>query len=393
MHLSNVFNSFKQGNSYVSEDLTIFEQTVRMILNTSTIDTFVYDGENNSTRLGFLQEDMSVMVNNFGNLSINDDWAGETGEISKIVEILSAFKNLDLDFSSFSGPGSSESLASLIDTPAGLAKIENLLLAMNDSVIVYPAIPNLFSNMLAGGDFSSIGVNFSMANFRYRGNRNNPISPVVDDIYLPYEPTEISAILSIFSDVKVVGNRSYGSIKDLTDQGIDDMANLVTDLYYSQVFHQTGPATALATDLTIFEQMMAKMFKDTGMAALAYDANRLADAPFGNANAKADHLVLNFSTLFPVNNTTYLTDNWVNVGSKVGEIDAFFRIFKEFKVALPNLASASSIDPGALSPSAIGRIMAALNYSSLTSDAVKKMVQDAFESISFETYTENNETY
>ena len=393
MHSSNVFNSFKQGNSYVSEDLTIFEQTVRMILNTSTIDTFVYDGEINSARLGFLQEDMSVMVNNFGALSITDDWAGETGEISKIVAILSAFKNLDLDFSSFSGPGSSESLASLIDTPAGLTKIENLLLAMNDSLIVYPAIPNLFSNMLAGGDFSSIGVNFAMANFRYRGNRNNPISPLVDDIYLPYEPTEISAILSIFSDVKVVGNRSYGSIKDLSDEGIDDMANLVTDLYESQVFHQTGPATALATDLTIFEQMMAKMFKDTGMAALAYDANRLADAPFGNANAKADHLVLNFSTLFPVNNTTHLTDGWLNDGAQVGEITAFFRIFKEFKVALPNLESASSIDPGALSPTSIGRIMAALNYSSLTSDAVKKMVQDAFESIEFGTYTEDNETY
>ena len=393
MHQSRVFNSFKQGNSYLNNDLTIFEQTVRMILNSSSIDTFVYDAETNANRLALLQDDISVVTNNFGITNDADEWSGDQGEISKVINILSAFKNLDLDFDSFSGPGSSEILSDLIDTPIGISKIENLLIAMNDSAIVYPAIPNLFSNMLEGGDFGSIGVNFSMANFRYRGNRNNPANPILNDIYLPYDESEISSILSIFSDVKVVGNRSYGSIKDLTNSAIDDMANLVTDLHDSQVFHQTGPSTQLNSDLTIFEQMMSKMFKDTGMASLAYDSNRLADAPFGNANTKANYLVLNFSTLFPVNNNTHLTDNWLNVGTKVGEISSFFRIFKELKVALPNLGSAASIDAGALSPSSISRIMSALNYSSLTSDAVKKMVKDAFDSISFETYTENNETY
>ena len=393
MHNSNVFNTFKTGNSYVTDDLTIFEQTIRMILNTSTLDTFVYDGETNATRLSLLQDDISVITNNFADESINDEWIGNDGQISRIVEILDAFKNLELDFASFSGSGSSDALANLIDTPAGLVKIENLLLAMNDSQIVYPSIPNLFSNMLSAGDFSSVGVDFSLANFRYRGNRNDPSSPSIGDEFLPYDANEISAILSIFSDVKVVGNRAYGSIKDLTDEAIDDMANLVSDLHDSQVFHQTGPSTELLTDLTIFEQMMVKMFKDTGMADLSYDSTRLADAPFGNANTKAEFLVLNFSTLFPENNLTHMTDRWVDSNGDVGEITAFFRIFKELKVALPDVGSAASIDAGSLSPDSINRIMSVLNYSSLTSDAVKKMVKDAFASISFGTYTENNETY
>ncbi|MEN9820049.1 MAG: hypothetical protein RL379_827 [Bacillota bacterium] len=392
MHDSYVFNSFKTGNSYANNNLTIFEQTVRMIINTSTLDTFVFDGESNTNRLNYLQDDISVIPNNFA-VSINpDSWKGSTGEISKIISILEAFKDLDLDFASFSGAGSSDTLSNLIDTPVGLAKIENLLLSMNNSTIVYPAIPNLFSNMLEGGDFSSVGVDFTLANFRYRGTRNDPNNLSVGDQYMPYDNAEISAILSIFSDVKVVGNRAYGSIKDLSDQAIDDMANLVRDLHDSQVFHLTGPSTADADDLTIFEQMMAKMFKDTGMASLAYDAARLADAVYGNANAKADALVLNYVTLFPTNNSTHLTDNWLD-DENVGEINAFFRIFKELKVALPNLGNASSIDAGALSPSSIGRIMSVLNYSSLTADAVKKMVKDAFSSINFGTYTENNETY
>ena len=392
MHQSHVFNSFKPDNSYANNDLTIFEQTVRMILNTSTLDQFIYDNETNANRLNLLQEDISKIENNFANLSNGDEWIGNTGEILKIISILEAFKNLDLDFASFSGAGSSDTLSNLIDTPAGLTKIENLLLSMNDSNIVYPAIPNLFSNMLEGGDFSSVGVDFTLANFRYRGNRNDPNNLQIGNQYLPYESSEISAILSIFSDVKVVGNRSYGSIKDLSDEAIDDMANLVRDLHDSQVFHQTGPSTDEEEDLTIFEQMMAKMFKDTGMATLAYDATRLADAAFGNANAKADYLVLNYSTLFPTNNTTHLTDNWLD-DDKVGEINAFFRRFKELKVALPNLGSASTIDAGSMSPNSIERIMSVLNYSSLTADAVKKMVKDAFSSISFENYTENNETY
>jgi hypothetical protein len=389
LHDARLFNSFKIGSSRASNDLTVFEQTYQLLLTTTPLDTFIYEnGLTSLQRKQLLYQDLAAMNNNFGQ-NTGDDWGGVDGEIEKFVDLMVAFVNTDIDFVDFDG----DAIGDLLDTEPGLSKVENLLLAINDSTIIYPALPNLFSNVLQGADFSSVGINFSMANFRYRGNRNNPINPIIDDKYLPYDDLEISSILSIFSDFKVIGNRNYGSIKDLSNEMIDEMANLVTDLHDSQVFHQAGASSELNTDLTIFEQMIAKMFKDTGMATLAYDSSRINDAPFGNANAKADYLVLNFSTLFPINNSTHLTDNWVNLGPKEGEISSFFRIFKELKVALPNLVSASSIDPGALSPSAIGRILSVLNYSSLTSDAVKKMVEDAFDSISFGTYTENNETY
>jgi hypothetical protein len=389
LHDARLFNSFKIGSSRASNDLTVFEQTYQFLLTTTTLDTYIYEnGLTSLQRKQLLYQDLAALNNNFGQ-NTSDDWAGVEGEIQKFVDLMVAFVNTDIDFVDFDG----DAIGDLLDTEPGLSKVENLLLAINDSAILYPAIPNLFSNVLQGADYSTVGINFSMANFRYRGNRNNPTSPIVDDKYLPYDDVEISSILSIFSEFKVIGNRNYGSIKDLTNVMIDEMANLVTDLHDSQVFHQAGPSSELNTDLTIFEQMMAKMFKDTGMASLAYDATNINDAPFGNANAKADYLVLNFSTLFPTNNSTHLTDNWLNVGAKEGEIASFFRIFKELNVALPNLVSASTIDPGSLSPTAIGRILAVLNYSSLASDAVKKMVEDAFDSISFGTYTENNETY
>ncbi len=393
MHASYVFNTFKTGNSYANSNLTIFEQTYRMILNTSTMDTFIYDLTDQPTRLTLLQEDISQLTNLFAGSETPDDWTtATTGEIARIIAVLQAFKDTEIDFASFSGAGSSDTLANLIDTEAGMAKIENLLLSMNQSSVLYPAIPHLFSNMLEGGDFSSVGVDFTKANFAYRGLRNDPNDPQIGDVYLPYQDTEISSILSIFSDVKVVGNRNYGSIKDLTDEAIDDMANLVLSLYGSQVFHQTGASTGVADDATIFEQMMIKMFKDTGMADLAYDGNDLDDLTLGSAENKAEYLVVNFSTLFPANNVTHLTDSWTD-DDQVGEVSAFFRIFKELKAALPNLESASSIDASSLSPASINAILSVLNYSSLTSDAAKKLVKDAFDTISFSTYTEGNETY
>lgn len=393
LHGAALFNSFKVGQSRSQGDLTVFEQTYQFLLTTSTLDTFVYDGLNASQKELAIYQDIIRIQNNFG-LGHSDGWSGSQGEIQKFVDIMVSFEDLGINFADFSGAGASNTLSNFINTSSGLAKIESLLLAMNDSSIIYPAIPNLFSTILGGGNFSSIsGLDFNQANFRYRGNRNDPTNPSPDARYLPYDSLEISVILDIFSEVNIIGNRSYNNISSLTNESIDEVASLVTSLHDSQVFHLSGPASQSNTDLTIFEQMMVKMFVDTGMADLAYDPTRSADTAYGNANLKAEDLVLRFDNLFPVNNATHLTDRWLDHQGKVGEINAFFRIFKELKVALPSVGSASTIDASSLSPDAISRILSALNYSSLTSDAVKTMVKDAFVGISFGTYTENNETY
>jgi len=397
MYASFVFNTFKPGNTYANADLTVFEQTVRMILNTSTLDTFIYDGETNASRLNLLQEDISRLVNGFANLSLANDWLGATGEISKIVGVLSAFKNLAIaDFSSFSGAGSSDVISDLTDTDDGLASVENLLFAMNASAIVYPSIPNLFSNMLNADAASIGGVNFSAANTRYRGNRIDPNNPQVGDQYLPYEASEISAILAIFKNVKDVGTKEYSDLSLLTNEEIDEMQNLLEDLYQSSVFHQEGPSSGLPTDLTVFQQMVVMMMNTTQVSTLIYDTNNPNPAyigQFANKEGKAEFLVLNFETLFPTNTTTHFTSSWLDTETQEGELTRFFRIFKELKANLPGIGNLNGIDVGTIAPTGISRIMSALNYSSLASDAVPDLVKDAFAFISFGTYSENNENY
>lgn len=395
MHHSNVFNTFKPGNSYLNQNLTVFEQTIFMILDTSQLASYIYEGTVNSDPL--LKADIIAIGNDqVDTVNIIDGWAGETGEISRIIEILNAFKNTDLDFSAFSGTGSNDVLSSLTDTDAGTAKVENLLLAMNASTIVYPAIPNLFSNMLSAGDVGSIGVDFSSANTGYRGIRNDPLNLQIGDKYLPYQETEISNLLEIFKTVKDVATKNFSSLDAISNDDLDSMRFLMEDLYQSNIFHQSGTASGLEDDLTVFEQMVVKMMVDTKVADLVYDVNNpnpVYVGAFNSKETKAEFLVASFDTLFPVNNTTHFTNAWMDNEGQEGELTRFFRIFKELKAALPSTGNLNGIDVGAIPPSSISRIMSVMAYSNLASDAVAGLLKDAFDSISFATYTESNENY
>ena len=395
MHSSKVFNTFKQGSSYANSDLTVFEQTVFMILDTSQLSTYIYEGEASPATL--LNQDIASIGNNLASTVVTTDgWTSVNGEIDRIIGILDAFKNTDLDFSAFSGAGSNDVLSSLTNTDEGTAKVENLLLAMNASSIVYPAIPNLFSNMLSAGDVGSIGVDFTSANTEYRGLRNDPLNPQIGDQFLPYQESEISGLLSIFKTVKDVATKNFSSLDSISNDDLDDMRFLMEDLYQSNIFHQSGAASGVADDLTVFEQMVVKMMIDTKVADLIYDINNPNPAYIGSfvsKETKAEFLVLNFNSLYPTNNLTHFTDAWLDGETKEGELTKFFRVFKELKAALPAAGNLNGLDVGALSPNTISRIMSVMAYSNLASDAVAGLLKDAFDFISFGTYTEGNENY
>jgi hypothetical protein len=395
LHTSYVFNTFKDGYSYVLEDLTVFEQTIFMILDTSQLAAYIYEGELNPQLL--LRIDIIAVINNQAQTrAVVDGWAATNGEIDKIIGILNAFKATDLDFSSFAGTGSNDAISDLTETDEGTANVENLLLAMNASKIVYPAIPNLFANMLSSGDVSNIGIDFASANTKYRGNRNDPLNLQLGDEFLPYQDEEITGLIEIFKAVKDVATKDFSSLNNLTNDDLDNMQFLVEDLYYSNIFHQTGPASGVNSDPTVFQQMVIKMMIDTRVADLIYDTDNPNPAyinQFFNKEEKAAFLVMNYEALYPSTNTTHFTYRWVTEDNVEGELTRFFRIFKELKATLPTVGNLDGIDVGNISPSGISRIMSVMAYSNLASDAVPGLLKDAFNFISFGTYTEGNENY
>jgi hypothetical protein len=72
----------------------------------------------------------------------DDGWKDQvlpavTGEITRFIDILESFDASGLTFTSFSDAGSSDTLSTLLDDD--FTAVENMLLAMNHSDIVYPA--------------------------------------------------------------------------------------------------------------------------------------------------------------------------------------------------------------------------------------------------------------
>ncbi|HAK05373.1 MAG TPA: hypothetical protein DCM23_01555 [Firmicutes bacterium] len=395
LHDSLIFNTLQPTKDRLLLDITVFEQMVWMIIDQSQLDAYIYEGIGSDPAL---KEDIIAIGNDFaGHEPLNDDgWVdvalpATTGEITRIVDILDAFSASGLSFATFSGAGSSDVLSTLLDDDA--TAVENMLLAMNHSSIVYPSIPNLFANMLTSGDVAIAGVDFTDANTHYRGNRGDPL---IDDQYLPYQDGEITQLLGIYSDAKVVATKTYTDLTLIANSDIDSIQALAESLFASNVFHQEGVPGGLPTDATVFEQLMIKMMNDTGLSTLINDS--LNPNPnyyvamvykFASAAEKAEYLVVNYETLFGMS-AEHHTNDWEGDS---GEINALFRVFKEVKRVMPTSTGTSGIDPTTLSPTEISSILAVLNYSNLASDAVADLLRDAFQSISFDVYTEGKEDY
>ena len=402
LHQSKVFNTFKDEKSYITNDLTVFEQTIRMIIDVSELDAYIYNGSPNAPL--FLFEDISRIDNNFASTvsELTDGWNTlGTGEIYRIGSILSSFKSTDIDFSLFSGSGSNDVLADLTADEIGTNKLKQLLISMNRSTIVYPAIPSLFDNLLSAGDVGGIGLDFSKAYTQYRGQRITDMSQVNLLVNQPYDEGEINTIVDIFLDIKSLANINFTDLSAVNNNIFDSMRELVEQFYQSEIFHLQGPSTELETDATVFEQIMIKLMNDTGIANLIYDNTVPNPNPnyfdglnplFISGSEKADFLVQRFESLF-VNPSSFQYQDGFMQSTWEEEIIAFFNIFKEMKRVLPTLGSASTLDPSTLSPDSISSILSVLTYSNLAFDSVPYLLKDAFDAINFDTFSEGQQGY
>jgi hypothetical protein len=402
LHQSKVFNTFKTGLSYATNDLTVFEQTIRMILDVSQLDTYIYNGIPNTAVSLF--EDISGIDNNFAGTvtELTDGWNTlGTGEIYRIGDILSSFKSTDIDFSLFSGSGSNDVLADLTSDETGTNKLKELLISMNRSKIVYPAIPSLFDNLLSAGDVGGIDLDFSMAYTQYRGQRMTDIAQINLPAYQPYDEEEINTIIDIFLDIKALADINFTDLSAVNNNVFDSMRELVEQFNQSEIFHLQGPATESEADATIFEQIMIKLMNDTGIANLIYDNAVPNPNPnyfdglnplFISGSEKADFLVMNFESLFVNPTSLHFQDGFMQ-STWEEEMIAFFNIFKEMKRVLPALGSASTLDPSNLSPNSISAILSVLTYSNLAFDSVPYLLKDAFDAINFDTFSEGQQDY
>jgi hypothetical protein len=181
-------------------------------------------------------------------------------------------------------------------------------------------------------------------------------------------------------------NRVCGLIESISD-----------DLYMSFTLHkadddkflsayQNDPSTP---KLTVFEQVMNKIYFDTGLAGYAYDSSR--DISFSDAETKLIHNIkaMTKQDLSSLTNSVGFSNHWNDeVRSLTDLMKAIAPLLDSSNIS-ENSASLSLSNP-ALSPSEITTIMNKMNQVDVTSDALGHFLKSSFNEVSLNVYSTYN---
>jgi hypothetical protein len=305
LHDATLFNSFKLGRSRANGDFTVFEQVYHFLLTSSTLDNYIYDGLNEAQTDAALYQDISELDNNFG-ANTPDDWSGEDGEIQRFVDIMVAFVNTGIDFANFGG----DTIGDLLNTDVGLNKVEDLLLSINESTIISPAIGNLFGNVFNSDAFNIGGLTMSDANTDYF--KQEPLKA--------NRAEEISLILDIYSDISSIGLSNGAALtKDKLDPPSFDQ--LLNKMYDSEVFNTFKNGNGYSfNDLTIFEQTIRMILNTSTLDTFIYDGEN-NDTRLNLLREDIEHLTNGFGQ-------PNVNNDWLG---ETGEIAKIVNILDKFK--------------------------------------------------------------
>ncbi len=346
LHGSKMFNTMKGS----SREQTFFENVIVSIVRELGLDT---KAVNNNKTLNDIIFEIGNSVAVSGDV---DGWVGINKEISHIIDIMGAFKDISIDDGDITKKDKWTE-----------DEVYNTLYAINTSKVCYRAIPSLLDDLI---DSTSVdGINLLAANTHYN-----------DD--LAYDDGEIDTIAKIYSSLDTLKD-SLDDINDLskfTDEKIDTLKALLINISSSQVFHLSGSDEENVD--TIFEQVMLKTINDSGLAKLSHDATIFVEDTLVNASDKARNNILSYSTL--VNSNSQYT--WKT------EIDSLFDIVNVIRDDA-NLSNPENIDIAAFTPNIVNKIFTSLINSELVYDAVPSQMKQIFTSIGLSSFANNHEDY
>lgn len=164
--------------------------------------------------------------------------------------------------------------------------LSNLLKALNACPLYQDCVPNTVAKFLTGGSLSLTGVDFSRADsyYCYYKTASGVDLSHVTSFEALYDDSEIDHIANIInlaqSNMTVLS--SIGTSSSITSTTITAIQNLLDESAESYVFHLglayggnhavTSSATGVNDDLTVFEQIVFTLYKQTHLAERAYSS-------------------------------------------------------------------------------------------------------------------------
>ena len=291
--------------------------------------------------------------------------------------------------------------------------IETLFTKLNNSDLLYDALPNSIYNIFVKNDQLSISnggekVDFKRVDPFYHYYFNDTVQRSAPYYGAKYLQKDISSIISLLTDYQEFNTQLNGkemsdpaTLKALTGTG-GALKSVLKDMHDSNLFHT--PARSYdsltpyytnqyetGTGFTLFEEMMSKICNFVKLDTFAYDETFADDvSTYGSASNKLVAKV-NAVTLADDGETSTTIYHTEQGTAWYQEIDAMMSLAN----TAADLGTGSSLDISSfqldkLAPADVKNMLTAVNASDLVGDALPKFIKDGFDSIKLGTLTSYN---
>ncbi len=278
---SEVFNTFKDSEVRLEENLTAFESII-----TYFVRKIGYEQQMAGPNQSFEQLIISV-GNKHADVSVDHDgWLGEDGEIRLTMNVIShavpvADSNGEISIDTLNRLWATLDQNGQID----VLPLTNFLNSLNDSRLFFRILPSELENAMSSATLTTSGlsflpdVSFDCVNVYYNGDN-------------PYLDGEIENLVAIIENLYYINEGKYTSLSSLD---LDLFEETMLNLNASNIFHRSGPNPNSGSEDSFFQALTTSILELEDMQTIIYDESSPKD--IHNVNlymdglAKADYLI------------------------------------------------------------------------------------------------------
>ena len=278
---SEVFNTFKDSEVRVEENLTAFESII-----TYFVRKIGYEQEMAGPNQSIEQLIISV-GNKHADASISQDgWLGKNGEIALTMNVVSnatpiADENGEISIDTLNRLWATLDRNGQIDA----LPLTNFLNSLNDSRLFFRILPSEIENAMNNATLTTSGlaflgdVSFRSVNVYYNGDN-------------PYLEGEIENLVAIIENLYYINEGHYTSLSSLD---LDLFEETMLNLNASHIFHRSGPNPTSGEEDSFFQTLTKSILELNDMQIIIYDETSPKDmnnsSVYVDGIAKADYLI------------------------------------------------------------------------------------------------------
>lgn len=278
---SEVFNTFKDSEVRLEENLTAFESII-----TYFVRKIGYADEMAGPNQSIEQLIISIGNKHADSSVSQDGWLGEEGEINLTMNVISnatpiANENGEISIDTLNRLWATLDQNGNIDS----LPLTNFLNSLNDSRLFFRILPSEIENAMNNATLTTSGlaflgdVSFRSVNVYYNGDN-------------PYLEGEIENLVAIIENLYYINEGHYTSLSSL-DLGLFEETML--NLNASHIFHRSGPNPTSGEEDSFFQTLTKSILELNDMQIIIYDETSPKDmnnsSVYVDGIAKADYLI------------------------------------------------------------------------------------------------------